>query len=230
MLLTVHLHRTGAILPTEPGVGFSFMMDPSSQAYWDLNETPGNIVWLTDTTKGTGTEQGVFGYRLCITTSKAIFMLTIIGLIVYATLTVASPSFGANAMIPAKFTCEGAGVSPALRLGEFPAKTQSLAIIVHDPDAAKPGGFTHWVAWNIDPMSNIPEGFKGGVQGANGSGRSGYYGPCPPSGTHHYHFMVYALDTRLELAATAGKAELEKAMQGHILAQGDLVGLYKKSK
>jgi Raf kinase inhibitor-like YbhB/YbcL family protein len=157
-------------------------------------------------------------------------MLAIISFILYATLTVSSPAFAANSMMPAKFTCEGASVNPALHTGEFPSPTKSLAIIMHDPDAAKPGGFTHWVAWNIDPTRDIPENFKGGMQGLNGDGKTGYTGPCPPSGTHHYHFMVYALDTRLELTGNTGKAELEKAMQGHILAQGDLVGLYKKMK
>jgi Raf kinase inhibitor-like YbhB/YbcL family protein len=157
-------------------------------------------------------------------------MLTIIGFIMYATLTVSSPAFGANTMIPARFTCEGESVSPALHLGELPSQTKSLAIIVHDPDADRPGGFTHWVAFNIDPVQDIPEGFRGGVQAMNGAGKPGYAGPCPPTGVHHYHFMVYALDTRLDLSANAGKAELEKAMQGHILAQGDLVGLYKKMK
>jgi Raf kinase inhibitor-like YbhB/YbcL family protein len=156
-------------------------------------------------------------------------MLTIISLIMYATLTVSSPAFGANTMIPAKYTCEGASVSPALHLGEFPAQTKSLAIIVHDPDASRPGGFTHWVAFDIDPVQDIAEGFKGGVQATNGAGKTGYIGPCPPTGVHHYHFMVYALDTRLGLAASTDKAALEKAMEGHILAQGDLVGLYKKA-
>jgi hypothetical protein len=158
-------------------------------------------------------------------------MLTLINLIItYATLAISSPAFSANDMIPAKFTCEGASISPALHLGEFPSETQSLAIIVHDPDASHPGGFTHWVAFNIDPMRDIPEGFKGGVQGLNGGGKAGYTGPCPPSGVHHYHFMVYALDTRLDLPAQTDKAALEKAMQGHILALGDLVGLYKKGQ
>ena len=157
-------------------------------------------------------------------------MLTIISFIMYATLTVSSPAFGPNTMIPAKFSCEGASVSPALHLGELPSRTKSLAIIVHDPDAGHQGGFTHWVAFNIDPAQDIPEGFKGGVQAMNGAGKTGYMGPCPPSGVHHYHFMVYALDSRLELSGSAGKAELEKAMKGHILAQGDLVGLYKKGK
>jgi len=110
------------------------------------------------------------------------------------------------------------------------AQTKSLAIIVHDPDAAHPGGFTHWVAFNIDPAQDIPEGFQGGVQALNGCGKAGYTGPCPPSGTHHYHFMVYALDTKPDLPAQTDKAGLEKAMEGHILAAGDLVGLYKKGQ
>ena len=157
-------------------------------------------------------------------------MFTIISLLMYASLTVTSPDFDPNTMIPPKFSCEGMSISPALHIGDIPAQTKSLAIIVHDPDAAKPGGFTHWVAYNIDPAQDIPEEFKGGVQGLNGGGKTGYAGPCPPTGVHHYHFMVYALDTRLQLNDNTGKAELEKAMQGHILAQGELVGLYKKSK
>jgi Raf kinase inhibitor-like YbhB/YbcL family protein len=157
-------------------------------------------------------------------------MLTVLGFIIYATLAVSSPDFGNNAMIPAKFTCQGASISPALKLGEFPAQTKSLAIIVHDPDAAHPGGFTHWVVFNIDPTRNIAQNFKGGVQGLNDRGKSGYTGPCPPNGVHHYHFMVYALDARLQLSAKTNKAELEKAMQGHVLARGDLVGLYGSDK
>jgi Raf kinase inhibitor-like YbhB/YbcL family protein len=157
-------------------------------------------------------------------------MLSLIGFIIYATLSVSSPDFRANGTIPAKYTCEGASTSPGLHVGEMPAGTKSLAIIVHDPDAPHPGGFTHWVAWNIDPMRAIPEGFKGGVQGMNGGDKPGYTGPCPPTGTHHYHFMVYALDARLDLKPQSGKADLEKAMVGHILAAGDLVGLYSKKK
>lgn len=157
-------------------------------------------------------------------------MFSLISLFIYATLTVSSPAFGANTMIPTKYTCQGQSISPALHLGEFPSQTKSLAIIVHDPDAGHQGGFTHWVAFNIKPMEDIPENYKGGVQAKNGAGKAGYIGPCPPNGVHHYHFMVYALDTRLDLSADAGKAALEKAMEGHILAQGDLVGLYEKTK
>ena len=131
-------------------------------------------------------------------------------------------------MIPTKFTCEGASISPALHLGEYPSQTKSIAIIMHDPDAPMQGGFTHWVSWNIDPTQDIPEGFKGGVQGLSGSGKIGYVGPCPPNGVHHYHFMVYALDAQLDLPTQSGRAELATAMQGHILAQGELIGLYEK--
>lgn len=157
-------------------------------------------------------------------------MLSLIALVIYATLTVSSPAFGANTMIPMRYTCEGASVSPPLHIGEFPAQTKSLAIIMHDPDAPMQGGFTHWVIWNINPMQDIPEGFTGGVQGLNGAGKAGYVGPCPPSGVHHYHFVVYALDSRLEPNGKVGMAELEKAMEGHVLAKGELVGLYEKKK
>jgi Raf kinase inhibitor-like YbhB/YbcL family protein len=172
----------------------------------------------------------VVWYILCGKNKNQFYMFTLISIIMNAMLTVTSPAFGANTMIPIKYTCEGASVSPALHIGEFPAQTKSLAIILHDPDAGRPGGFTHWVVFNIDPMADIPEGYKGGVQAMNGAHKAGYIGPCPPTGVHHYHFMVYALDTRLDLGDQAGKAELEKAMEGHILAQGDLVGLYKKTK
>jgi Raf kinase inhibitor-like YbhB/YbcL family protein len=147
-----------------------------------------------------------------------------------AKLTVTSSVFTANGMIPAKYTCQGEQVSPPLNVSGIPAGAKSLAIILHDPDAAMPGGFTHWVAWNIATDGNIPESFKDAVQGLNGAKRAGYIGMCPPSGVHHYHFMVYALDTQLTIDKNTDKAGLEKAMTGHILAQGDLIGLYEKSK
>ncbi len=90
------------------------------------------------------------------------------------------------------------------------------------------GGFTHWVVWNIAIDGNIPEDFKGAEQGWNGAKKAGYIGMCPPTGTHHYHFKVYALDTQLTLDKSTDKAGLEKAMTGHILAEGEIVGLYKK--
>jgi Raf kinase inhibitor-like YbhB/YbcL family protein len=147
-----------------------------------------------------------------------------------AALVISSLSFSQNGMIPSRFSCEGNSISPALHLDKIPEGTKTLAVIVHDPDAPVKGGFTHWVAWNIDPQKDIPEDFKGGSQGHNGAGKTGYTGPCPPSGTHHYHFMVYALDARLDIDGNSGKVELEKAMKGHILAEGDLVGLYAKQQ
>jgi Raf kinase inhibitor-like YbhB/YbcL family protein len=147
-----------------------------------------------------------------------------------AMLTITSPDFSENTMIPSKYTCEGDNSSPALHIAGLPAKTKSLALVLHDPDAQREGGFTHWVAFNIDPIADIPEKFSGGVQAMNGASKPGYIGPCPPTGTHHYHFIIYAADSKLSLEKTADKAQLEKALQGHILAQGELIGLYKKAK
>jgi len=151
-------------------------------------------------------------------------------IIATSTITISSTSFTENGMIPIKYTCEGENISPALHFQNLPKEAVSLAIVVHDPDAPKAGGFIHWVAWNINPVLDIPENYKGGEQGMNDARESGYMGPCPPSGTHHYHFKVYALDTILTLDKNASKTMLEKAMIGHILAEGDLVGLYKKIK
>ncbi len=146
-------------------------------------------------------------------------------------LQISSSAFSNNGNIPMKYTCEGEQVSPPLSISGVPSKARSLAIIVHDPDAPMQGGFTHWVVWNIDPAdTNIPEGFDGADQGWNGAKKTGYIGMCPPSGTHHYHFSVYALDTKLDISKQTGKEGLEKAMKGHILAQADLTGLYKKIK
>ena len=146
-------------------------------------------------------------------------------------LKISSTSFENNSSIPAKYSCEGKEVSPPLLINNIPSGVNSLAIILHDPDAPMQGGFTHWVVWNIEPGDNkIPENFKGAQQGMNGAKKLGYIGMCPPSGTHHYHFRVYALDTKLDLDKNTDKAGLEKSMQGHVLAEGDLVGLYKKVK
>jgi Raf kinase inhibitor-like YbhB/YbcL family protein len=144
------------------------------------------------------------------------------------TLTVTSKSFDNNGMIPAKYSCEGGEASPPLHITGIPATAKSLAIIVHDPDAPIQGGFTHWVVWNIDTDGNIPENFKGGAQGLNDTKSNGYKGMCPPSGTHHYHFKVYALDTKLNIDKNTNMAALEKNMGNHIVATGELVGLYKK--
>ena len=146
-------------------------------------------------------------------------------------LAVTSAAFKNNSIIPSKYSCEGKETNPPLKVSNVPSTAKSLALILHDPDAPMKGGFTHWVMWNINVDGDISEFFTNATQGLNSAKQKGYKGMCPPSGTHHYHFMVYALNERLELdPATTDKASLEQAMEGHILAHGDLVGLYKKEK
>jgi Raf kinase inhibitor-like YbhB/YbcL family protein len=149
-----------------------------------------------------------------------------------AALTITSTAFKANEMIPGKYTCRGSNFNPPLHIDGMPDGAKSFTIIVDDPDAPVKGGFTHWLAWNLDQtMIDVIENYKGGTQGLNEANKKkGYYGPCPPQGTHHYHFRVYALDKRLTVPATCDKARLLAAMQGHILAQGELIGLYTKTK
>jgi Raf kinase inhibitor-like YbhB/YbcL family protein len=142
-------------------------------------------------------------------------------------LVVESPAFANNQLIPAKYACTGSNINPALVITDTPDGSKSLVIIVDDPDA--PGGtFDHWLMWNIPVMAVIDENSAPGIQGKNGKGENKYMGPCPPSGTHHYNFKVYALDTKLDLPAGTDKKTLLKAMEKHILASGGLIGLYKK--
>ena len=148
----------------------------------------------------------------------------------HAQLVVTSSSFKEGGMIPSKYSCEGTEVSPPLNISNIPSAAKSLALIVHDPDAPMKGGFTHWVVWNIDVKGYLKEGFKNANEGLNSAKQVGYKGMCPPSGTHHYHFKVYALDEMLELDQNNDKESLEKRMQGHILDEGELIGLYKKTK
>lgn len=143
-------------------------------------------------------------------------------------LLVTSPTFGYDQLIPAKYTCQGDEVNPELNIAGIPSGAKSLAVIMDDPDAPQAGGYTHWVAWNIPVSGTIPENFKKANQGLNGSKKKGYTPPCPPNGTHHYHFKVYALDSELSLPATTDKEGLEKAMTGHILSQGELLGAYSR--
>lgn len=147
-----------------------------------------------------------------------------------STLTLSSPAFKHHEHIPSKFTCDGADVNPQLLIGNVPSGTKSLALIVDDPDAPR-GTWVHWVVWNIAPDSKeIKEGTvpAGAHQGMNDFRQLVYGGPCPPSGTHRYFFKLYALDTVLSLGANASKANLERAMQGHILARAELIGLYQR--
>lgn len=143
-------------------------------------------------------------------------------------LTVISPAFGYGGDIPRRYACEGKNINPSLSVEGFPSNTRSLALIVEDPDAPK-GTFDHWLVWDIPPNEAIAEGSVPGVSGRNGFGKTGYGGPCPPSGRHRYFFRVYALDTFLELSSGSGKEALIQAMEGHILASGELMGYYHKT-
>lgn len=140
-----------------------------------------------------------------------------------------SPQFTNNEMMPKKFTCEGDDVNPELIIEGISSDAISLALIVDDPDAQR-GTWVHWVVFNIPVIERIEENSIPGTQGSNDSGKNGYHGPCPPSGTHRYFFKIYALDKKLDLNPGAGKAQLEKAMQGHILDKAELFGLYKKER
>ena len=140
----------------------------------------------------------------------------------------ASHAFAHNAIIPQKYTCQGEDISPPLTISDIPEGAVSLALINDDPDAPM-GTWDHWLIWNLKPTAEIKEDSAPGTQGKNSWGRNDYGGPCPPSGTHRYFFKLYALDSELDLAKGATKAELEAAMEGHILEQAELIGRYKKS-
>ncbi len=142
-------------------------------------------------------------------------------------LTVKSPSFENNGLIPSMYTCDGDDVSPALLIEGIPGETKSLALVVDDPDAPR-GTWDHWVVWNIAPTDRIEENRVPGTEGLNTAGTHSYGGPCPPSGTHRYFFKVYSLDTKLTIPSSSRKKDLEKAMEGHVLAQGEIVGLYRR--
>ncbi len=145
-----------------------------------------------------------------------------------------SPSFENGGFIPKKFTCDGGNINPELHIQNIPPGAKSLALIMHDPDAPMPGGFTHWVVWNIDPASpmikeeSVPPGAS---EGMNTRG-SGYTGPCPPlgHGVHHYQFRLYALDSPLELSTEATAGVLEAEIEKHLLETAELVGLYGREK
>jgi len=140
-----------------------------------------------------------------------------------------SSAFENEGAIPSEFTCDGDGISPPLAISEVPENTKTLALISDDPDAPA-GMWVHWVVFNIPPdTKEIPQGTEPqGVQGNTDFGRTGYGGPCPPSGTHRYFFKLYALDTELDLPEGSIKGEVEQAMEGHILAQTELMGKYQR--
>ena len=141
-----------------------------------------------------------------------------------------SPSFQNNQPIPKKYACDGEDVNPTLVFAHVPPKAKSLVLIVDDPDAPR-GTWVHWTLWNIPALTkeisenSVP---KGAVQGITDFGRPGYGGPCPPLGTHHYFFKLYALDTILIISSSARVGDLEEAIDGHILDHAELIGLYSR--
>ncbi|MNE13477.1 putative kinase inhibitor [compost metagenome] len=156
-----------------------------------------------------------------------LIILYIMSAIISTGLTVKSSAFKHNEFIPSKYTCDGLNINPELIIEEIPAATKSLALIVDDPDAPN-GTFCHWLMWDIPPKNTIKEDSTPGTEGKNSMRENSYFGPCPPRGTHHYHFKVYALNTKLNLPVNTDEQELLNAMKGHIISSGDLIGLYKR--
>jgi Raf kinase inhibitor-like YbhB/YbcL family protein len=150
-------------------------------------------------------------------------------------LIVESSVFGHNHRIPSKYTCDGLNISPPIAWKNIPEGTKSIVLIADDPDAPA-GIWVHWVCYDLPPpVVALPEGVQaadtlaqGGKQGRTDFGNVGYGGPCPPSGTHRYFFKVYALDCMLGLSPGKTKQEIERAMKGHILGQGELIGTYSR--
>ena len=158
-----------------------------------------------------------------------------------AQLTVTSPTLVAGRPVPRQHTADGENISPAIQWSGAPATAKSFALVCDDPDVPIPGGFVHWVVYNIpatatgvpenlpiDPSAPLPASIAGAAQGLSGFKRPIYRGPAPPPGTpHHYHFTVYALDVA-GLPTGLTKAQLVEAMQGHIVGQGELVAIYER--
>ncbi len=152
------------------------------------------------------------------------------GYVEYKNMKIQSLAFSNNQPIPPKYTCDGENVNPPLRFNDVPDVTESLVLIVDDPDAPA-GTWVHWVVWNIPPAAHeilensVPEG---AIEGITDFGKPGYGGPCPPSGSHRYFFKLYALDTVLALSSSADVKDVELAMEGHILGEAQLIGLYQR--
>jgi len=152
-------------------------------------------------------------------------------------ITLKSTAFENGGMIPSRYTCDGQDISPPLQWSGIPPGTASIALISDDPDAPV-GTWVHWVIFNVPPeKGRLPEELPpenvfsdGTTQGRNDFRRIGYGGPCPPGGTHRYFFKIYALDTRLGLKPGATKSDLLRAMKGHILDTGELMGRYSRRR
>ena len=143
---------------------------------------------------------------------------------------ISSAAFENNSLIPSKYTCEGQEINPPLEFKDVPEDTKSLALIVDDPDAPMKT-WIHWTIWNIDAkttqilQNSCP---KGAIEGVTSFGRTGYGGPCPPSGTHRYFFKLLALDKILDLGSNSYARDIESTIEGHIIQKAELIGLYKK--
>lgn len=143
-----------------------------------------------------------------------------------SSITVTSTAFQEGAKVPTKYTCDGPNVSPPLAWNGVPPKTQALALVMDDPDAPR-GTFTHWVVLDLDPSTNaLAEGQQPRTQAKNSAGKASYFGPCPPSGTHHYRFTIYALSAKTGLKDGAKLDEALKAIDSRSIARGRLTGLY----
>lgn len=144
------------------------------------------------------------------------------------TIELRSTAFSDGETIPVRHTCDGEGVSPPLTVSRLPAGTVTLALLVEDPDAPS-GAYVHWVAYDVDPREEVPEGVGSlGTAGTNDAGGSGYAPPCPPQGSHRYVFEVFALDGSLGLAPGRDADTVRDAMEGHVLAAGRLMGRYRE--
>lgn len=141
-----------------------------------------------------------------------------------------SHSFKNGEIIPPQYTCDKEGIFPSLFLSNIPEKTQSLALIIEDPDAPR-GTYVHFVAWNIPPSPAIAEEgtFPSGIIGVNTAGSRDYQPPCPPTGTHRYFFHAYALSDEISLSPQSGKEELLQAIEGKIVEKAELLGIYKRT-
>jgi hypothetical protein len=143
-------------------------------------------------------------------------------------LIIKSPAFEPNKLIPKKYSCDGNDINPPLNIENVPKDAKTLVLLMDDPDAPS-GTFDHWIVWNIPTSTkSISENSIPGKEGLNSAKQQGYMGPCPPSGTHRYFFKVYSLDTELNLSASSRKKDVEKVMERHILAKGELIGLYHR--
>jgi len=148
-----------------------------------------------------------------------------------AVMELSSPDFSNGGPIPKRFTCDDVNHSPGLRIRGVPKAAKTLVLIVDDPDTPR-GTFNHWLLWNLSPdlkeinTNSVP---NGAVQGVNDFKRNAYNGPCPPAGEHRYYFRLYAVDIPVNLPPTARRADIDKALRGHILKDATLMGRYARS-